>query len=85
MPLPQGITPHASVKQNSLNNILTNYSIAATVVIGCYPLTSAIDSTAATVADVIRETMASRYSERRGRLIDHDGAARWNAKNASYF
>ncbi|MGC1965729.1 MAG: sulfate adenylyltransferase subunit CysD, partial [Candidatus Acidiferrales bacterium] len=37
--------------------------------LGCYPLTGAIESTARTVAEVIQETLESRYSERRGRAI----------------
>src|SRR5439155_392380 len=40
--------------------------------LGCYPLTGAVRSNAATTADVIAETRASRWSERQGRLIDHD-------------
>ncbi len=48
--------------------------------LGCYPLTGAVESDAATVADVVRETIGSRYSERRGRLIDQDGAASMERK-----
>jgi sulfate adenylyltransferase subunit 2 len=40
--------------------------------LGCYPLTGAIDSTAATVADIYQELLDSRFSERQGRLIDTD-------------
>lgn len=40
--------------------------------LGCYPLTGAVDSTAATVEDILAELEASRYSERQGRAIDHD-------------
>jgi sulfate adenylyltransferase subunit 2 len=40
--------------------------------LGCYPLTGAVRSNAATVDEVIAETRASRLSERQGRLIDHD-------------
>jgi sulfate adenylyltransferase subunit 2 len=40
--------------------------------LGCYPLTGAIESRAATVADVIAETLAAPSSERQGRLIDMD-------------
>jgi sulfate adenylyltransferase subunit 2 len=43
--------------------------------LGCYPLTGAIESNARTVAEIVQETLASRYSERRGRVIDGDGAA----------
>jgi sulfate adenylyltransferase subunit 2 len=40
--------------------------------LGCYPLTGAVPSEAATVADIILELLASRTSERQGRLIDTD-------------
>ncbi len=40
--------------------------------LGCYPLSGAIDSTAATLEDIIAETLAARASEREGRLIDSD-------------
>jgi sulfate adenylyltransferase subunit 2 len=48
--------------------------------LGCYPLTGAIESEAQTVAAVIEETLATRYSERRDRVIDHDGAASMEQK-----
>jgi sulfate adenylyltransferase subunit 2 len=40
--------------------------------LGCYPLTGAIESDAATVADIVAELRGSRQSERQGRLIDAD-------------
>ncbi|MBV8766864.1 MAG: sulfate adenylyltransferase subunit CysD [Hyphomicrobiales bacterium] len=40
--------------------------------LGCYPLTGAIRSSAATLDDVIEETQHSTLSERQGRAIDHD-------------
>jgi sulfate adenylyltransferase subunit 2 len=40
--------------------------------LGCYPLTGAIESEAATVPEIIEELIASRHSERQGRVIDHD-------------
>jgi len=40
--------------------------------LGCYPLTAAIDSEAATLPALIAEMLAIRTSERQGRLIDHD-------------
>jgi sulfate adenylyltransferase subunit 2 len=40
--------------------------------LGCYPLSGALLSDAATVDDVIDEMTTSRVSERQGRLIDHD-------------
>ncbi|MBL8557920.1 MAG: sulfate adenylyltransferase subunit CysD [Hyphomonadaceae bacterium] len=47
---------------------------------GCYPLTGAIESTAATVPDIIRETLLARTSEREGRVIDKDQAASMEKK-----
>jgi sulfate adenylyltransferase subunit 2 len=40
--------------------------------LGCYPLTGAIHSDAASLEDIIAEMRASTTSERQGRLIDHD-------------
>ena len=40
--------------------------------LGCYPLTGAILSTAATVPEIIEEMVFSRSSERRDRLVDRD-------------
>jgi sulfate adenylyltransferase subunit 2 len=48
--------------------------------LGCYPLTGAIQSTAATLPDIILETLAASTSEREGRLIDLDGAASMERK-----
>ena len=48
--------------------------------LGCYPLTGATESTAATVPDVIREMLLARNSEREGRAVDHDAAASMEKK-----
>jgi len=48
--------------------------------LGCYPLSGAVESTAATVADIIRETLDARTSERDGRLIDSDQPASMERK-----
>jgi sulfate adenylyltransferase subunit 2 len=40
--------------------------------LGCYPLTGAIESDAATLDEIIDEMRASTKSERQGRLIDYD-------------
>jgi sulfate adenylyltransferase subunit 2 len=40
--------------------------------LGCYPLTGAFESTAATLPEIIQEMLLTRTSERQGRLIDHD-------------
>ena len=48
--------------------------------LGCYPLTGAIESAAASVADIIAELRSSRWSERQGRMIDRDGGASMEMK-----
>jgi sulfate adenylyltransferase subunit 2 len=48
--------------------------------LGCYPLTGAIDSNATSTEHIIRETLDSRYSERRDRVIDQDGSASMERK-----
>ena len=40
--------------------------------LGCYPLTGAIDSDAASLPEILAELRGARYSERQGRLIDVD-------------
>ena len=40
--------------------------------LGCYPLTAAIESNAASVEEIIIELLESNNSERQGRLIDTD-------------
>jgi sulfate adenylyltransferase subunit 2 len=40
--------------------------------LGCYPLTAAIESDAATLEEVVAEMFVAKSSERQGRLIDHD-------------
>ena len=48
--------------------------------LGCYPLTGAIESAAATLEDIVAEMGAARVSERQGRLIDSDEAASMEKK-----
>jgi sulfate adenylyltransferase subunit 2 len=48
--------------------------------LGCYPLTGAVESTATTLPDIIRETLGARTSERHGRAIDKDTAASMERK-----
>jgi sulfate adenylyltransferase subunit 2 len=48
--------------------------------LGCYPLTGAVESAAATLPEIIAEMRSSRSSERQGRIIDHDGAGSMEAK-----
>ncbi len=40
--------------------------------LGCYPLTGAVESRAATLPEIIQEMLLTKTSERQGRLIDHD-------------
>jgi sulfate adenylyltransferase subunit 2 len=48
--------------------------------LGCYPLTGAIESTAATLPAIIQEMLLTTSSERQGRVIDHDSAASMEKK-----
>ncbi|WP_245284429.1 sulfate adenylyltransferase subunit CysD [Bradyrhizobium sp. WSM2254] len=48
--------------------------------LGCYPLTGAIESSAATVSDIVRELETASMSERQGRLIDFDQAGSMERK-----
>jgi sulfate adenylyltransferase subunit 2 len=48
--------------------------------LGCYPLTGAMESTAATLPEIIAETLLAGRSERQGRAIDHDEAASMEKK-----
>jgi sulfate adenylyltransferase subunit 2 len=48
--------------------------------LGCYPLSGALESRAATVPELIEEMRTGRQSERQGRLIDRDGTASMERK-----
>jgi sulfate adenylyltransferase subunit 2 len=48
--------------------------------LGCYPLTGAVESTAATIPDIIREMLLTTTSERQGRAIDRDQPASMEKK-----
>jgi len=48
--------------------------------LGCYPLTGAVESTAATLPEIIQEMLLTRTSERQGRAIDHDQAGSMEKK-----
>ena len=66
MPLEDGETPEMrSVRFRTL---------------GCYPLTGAVESEAATLPDVIQEMLLTKTSERQGRVIDHDSAGSMEKK-----
>jgi sulfate adenylyltransferase subunit 2 len=54
--------------------------------LGCYPLSGAIESDAATLPEVIREMLLARVSERQGRVIDYDeDASMERKKREGYF
>ena len=54
--------------------------------LGCWPLTAAVVSNAATIEDVVAETLSAKTSERIGRLIDHDqSGAMEKKKQEGYF
>ncbi|WP_085900072.1 sulfate adenylyltransferase subunit CysD [Kiloniella majae] len=66
MPLKSGETPEMkSVRFRTL---------------GCYPLTGAVESEAATLPDIIQEMLLTTTSERQGRVIDHDQAGSMEKK-----
>jgi sulfate adenylyltransferase subunit 2 len=48
--------------------------------LGCYPLTGAIESTAATLTQVVQEMLLTTTSEREGRVIDHDSSGSMEKK-----
>ena len=48
--------------------------------LGCYPLTGAIESNAATLEEIVSEMETATVSERQGRLIDTDEAASMEKK-----
>jgi sulfate adenylyltransferase subunit 2 len=48
--------------------------------LGCYPLTGALESKAATLEEVIQEMLLTKTSERQGRVIDHDAATSMEKK-----
>ncbi|MCQ2006404.1 sulfate adenylyltransferase subunit CysD [Rhizobium sp. NRK18] len=48
--------------------------------LGCYPLTGAVESEAATLDDIVREMLTARTSERQGRMIDKDEAGSMEKK-----
>jgi sulfate adenylyltransferase subunit 2 len=48
--------------------------------LGCYPLTGAFESTAASLPDILEETLRARTSERQGRVIDRDSAGSMEKK-----
>jgi sulfate adenylyltransferase subunit 2 len=66
MPLKEGETP--MMKQVRFRTL------------GCYPLTGAVESTAATLPEIIQEMLLTKTSERQGRVIDHDSSGSMEKK-----
>jgi sulfate adenylyltransferase subunit 2 len=48
--------------------------------LGCYPLTGAVESEAATLLDIVQEMLLTTTSERQGRAIDHDSSGSMEKK-----
>jgi sulfate adenylyltransferase subunit 2 len=48
--------------------------------LGCYPLTGAVESTAATLPEIVQEMLLTTTSERQGRTIDHDSSGSMEKK-----
>ncbi len=48
--------------------------------LGCYPLTGAVESNAATLTEIIQEMLLTTTSERQGRVIDHDSSGSMEKK-----
>ncbi|WP_341806427.1 sulfate adenylyltransferase subunit CysD [Pseudomaricurvus alcaniphilus] len=48
--------------------------------LGCYPLTGAVESEAATLPEIIQEMLLTKTSERQGRVIDSDSAGSMEKK-----
>ena len=54
--------------------------------LGCYPLTGAVESNAATLEEIVLELLKSTSSERQGRAIDKDeNASMEQKKKEGYF
>ena len=54
--------------------------------LGCYPLSAAVESDAATIEAIVAEMRVTRMSERAGRLIDQEqGASMERKKREGYF
>ncbi len=53
--------------------------------LGCYPLTSAIISSANNVEEIISELLITQFSERQGRIIDHENSSMEEKKINGYF
>jgi sulfate adenylyltransferase subunit 2 len=71
------------VDDNRVPEEIANTAVIKSVrfrTLGCYPLTGAVESTAATLEDIIQEMLLTRTSERQGRVIDADQSASMEKK-----
>ena len=68
-----GRMPLASGEQPSMRRVRFR-------TLGCWPLTAAIESGAASVAAIVDEMTTTRTSERQGRIIDHDSSSSMETK-----
>jgi len=53
--------------------------------LGCYPLTGAVESNAATLEEIVQEMLLTKTSERQGRVIDDDNSSMEDKKKDGYF
>jgi sulfate adenylyltransferase subunit 2 len=53
--------------------------------LGCYPLTGAVESNAATLEEIVQEMLLTKTSERQGRVIDDDKSSMEDKKKDGYF
>lgn len=77
------------VDDNRMPNELANKAVMKRVrfrTLGCYPLTGAVESDAATIEEIVEEMMTTTKSERTTRVIDFDqDASMEQKKREGYF
>lgn len=77
------------VDDNRMPNELANKAVMKRVrfrTLGCYPLTGAVESNAATIEEIVEEMMTTTKSERTTRVIDFDqDASMEQKKREGYF
>ena len=79
--LPLSVTPATAASAPSRPNLLIIQTDEHNFrTLGCYPLSGAIESDAATLPAIIKEMLQATQSERQGRVIDHDGAGSMEEK-----
>jgi sulfate adenylyltransferase subunit 2 len=68
----QYLTPE---QKDSIQNRMVRFRT-----LGCYPLTGAVESGAASLPEIIQEMLLAKTSERQGRVIDHDSSGSMEEK-----